>query len=426
MPDTIFALSSGAPPAAIAVIRISGSRASEALAASLAGTLPEPRRASLRTVRDAAGEVLDRALILWFPAPDTATGEDLVELHLHGGRAVVAAVLNHLASLRLRPAVAGEFTRRAFDNGRIDLMEAEGLADLLSAETELQRRAAISMADGGLSRQVEAWRSEVLSLAAMVEAAIDFSDEGEVGEMDLAPVRQGIGKLHADMTHIAAQPPLERIKQGIRVVIAGPPNAGKSSLLNRLVDKEAAIVSEIAGTTRDLIEAPIAIGGVPFVFADTAGLRDATDDPIEVIGIERARTGVNTADIVLWLDRTSPPEDFAERTIWVGAKGDIEAAPEGSLVTSAVTGLGIDELRAEILRRAGWLLPAQDGAIINVRQRAFIEASGAALRAAAELEDVVLLAEALRVVRSNLDALSGRAGVEDVLDALFGRFCIGK
>ena len=271
--DTIYALSSGAPPAAVALVRISGPKADAALEA-LAGTLPAPRMATLAKLRD-GDEVLDNALIIRFPGPASATGEDVAELHLHGGRAVVASVLAALGRIEgLRPAAPGEFTRRAFENGRIDLAEAEGLADLLEAETEAQRRQALALAGGALGRQVAAWQEELLALAAVVEAALDFSDEDDVAPAPRRFRGSRLAALREALTSWLARPPAERLKDGIRVVIAGPPNAGKSSLLNALVGRDAAIVSAIPGTTRDLIEAPVAFGGIPFLLIDTAGLRE--------------------------------------------------------------------------------------------------------------------------------------------------------
>src|SRR5687768_4344432 len=301
MTDTIFALSSGAPPAAIAVVRISGPRAGEVLAA-LAGRLPKSRRATAVTLSDPAdGAPLDRALALWLPGPATATGEDIAELHLHGGRAVVAAVETALARMPgLRRAEAGEFTRRAFANGRIDLAEAEGLADLLIAETELQRRSAMAMASGALSRVVEAWRERVLALSAAVEAVLDFADEDDVAQL---PERfaDDCRELAEELDEWLARPRAEPLREGFRVVLAGPPNAGKSSLFNALVQSEAAITSPIPGTTRDVITRAVAIEGVPLQFVDTAGLRAGGTDAIERIGVDRALGAAREADLVLWL-----------------------------------------------------------------------------------------------------------------------------
>ena len=302
MAQTIFALSSGAPPAGVAVIRISGPDASDALL-RIAGTLPESRRATLRTLRNPAdGRELDSGLVLWMPAPASATGEDCAELHLHGGRAVVAAVESALGQVSgLRRAEPGEFTRRAFANGRIDLAEAEGLADLLAAETELQRQTALAMAGGALSRQVNQWRDRVLGLSAAIEATLDFSDEGEVGEDLPTGFSDGCAELAGEIGAWLARPRVEPLREGLRVVLAGPPNTGKSTLFNALVEREAAITAPEAGTTRDVLTSSVALDGLPFVFIDTAGLRGGDVGGVESIGIGRAKAEADRADLVLWL-----------------------------------------------------------------------------------------------------------------------------
>jgi tRNA modification GTPase len=423
--ETIYALSSGYPPAAIAVVRISGPGADDALA-SLAGGLPEARVATLAALRDAGGERLDTALVLRFPGPASATAEDVAELHLHGGRAVVASVLAALAALPgLREARPGEFTRRAFENGRIDLAEAEGLADLLAAETESQRRAALSLAGGALSRLVGGWQGRLTDLAAQLEAVIDFSDEGEVGEALPPGCREAADALRRELVAALARPPVERLRDGIRVVVAGPPNAGKSSLLNWLAGRQAAITSAIAGTTRDLVEAPTAIGGTPFVLVDTAGLRDA-DDAIESLGVARARDSLAAADLILWL---GPPGDCPrpDQALIVQSKIDIAVPDPGAEVrVSAETGEGMDRLVALLIARARALLPGEGDMALNARHRAAVLTAADALREAVELADLVLAAEALRTARSALDRITGRGGVDDMLDALFGRFCVGK
>ncbi len=296
------------PPAAIAVVRVSGPQAGAALQ-QLAGRLPAARRAVLADLRDREGKPLDRALILWFPGPATATGEDLAELHLHGGRAVVAAVETALAATPgLRRAAAGEFTRRAFFNGRIDLAETEGLADLLAAETESQRVQALGMASGHVSRAVAAWQDRLLTLMAGAEAELNFADEDdvEVGEGVAQRLISGMGALADELDQWLARPVAEVIAEGLSVVIAGPPNAGKSTLINALAQRELAIVSPVAGTTRDVIETPLALDGIAMRFSDTAGLRADSADDIEKIGIDRAKAAVEGADILLWL---GPPED---------------------------------------------------------------------------------------------------------------------
>ncbi|MCT2401260.1 tRNA uridine-5-carboxymethylaminomethyl(34) synthesis GTPase MnmE [Novosphingobium mangrovi (ex Huang et al. 2023)] len=425
MTDTIFALSSGSPPAAIAVVRVSGRQAGAALAA-LAGSLPGPRVASYRTLRVPRGTVLDQALVLWFPGPNTATGEDLAELHLHGGRAVVAAVERALSALPgLRRAEPGEFTRRAFAHGRIDLAEAEGLADLLSAETELQRRAAIAMAGGAFSKQVEDWRERVLMASAAVEAVLDFADEDDVVELP-ADFSVRLDALAGDLSEWLARPRAETLREGFRVVLAGPPNAGKSTLFNALVEDEAAITAPLAGTTRDVLTRAVAIRGMPFVFADTAGLRDESGDEIEVIGIARARAALERADLVLWLG----PEGVGPEGAWEiepqcdRAGSADKAAPRHRV--SAVTGAGLDDLRRDLVETAARAMPRPGDAALNQRQHALLGQAERALRDARRESDPLLVAEALRVARVAFDALVGRATTEDMLDALFGRFCIGK
>ncbi|HYJ30440.1 MAG TPA: tRNA uridine-5-carboxymethylaminomethyl(34) synthesis GTPase MnmE [Allosphingosinicella sp.] len=422
MSDTIYALSSGAPPAAIAVVRISGPGADRALEA-LTGSLPEPRRAALVTIRR-GGDEIDRALALRFPGPQSATGEDVAELHVHGGRAVVAAVLAALADLEgLREAGPGEFTRRSFENGRIDLAEAEGLADLLAAETEAQRRAALALAGGALSRQVEEWRQLILGLAAELEAELDFADEGDVGEVAAQRGVERIEAAAAALEGVLEGPPVERLRDGVRVAIAGPPNSGKSSLINVLAKREAAITSAVPGTTRDLIEAPVAIGGVAFLLIDTAGLRDS-DDAIEAIGIARAGRAVDAADLVLWL---GDPDDAPNRSIRVQSKCDLYApAASADISVSAVTGEGIDALSRLMLDKARSLLPREGDMAINARHRALLGECRHRLGEAATTSDPLIAAESLRLALSALDRVTGRAGVEDMLDALFGRFCIGK
>ena len=422
--DTIFALSSGPPPAAIAVVRISGPRADTALE-TLSGSLPEPRSARLATLRH-DGEPLDKALAIRFPGPHSATGEDMAELHLHGGRSVVAAVLAALGTMAgLRAAEPGEFTRRAFENGRIDLSEAEGLADLLMAETQSQRRAALALAGGALRRQVEAWQARLLGIAARVEAQLDFADEGDVEGAVQSEATDGLAGLVEEMEHWLARPAAERLRDGVRITIAGPPNAGKSSLLNVLAGREAAITSEIAGTTRDLVEAPTAIGGVPLVLIDTAGLRES-GDAIETIGVERAQASLAAADLVLWLGEPERCPD-RERSILVHAKADLGPPPRGSDVSvSARTGEGVESLIALMLRRTRQLLPAEGEVAINARHRLLLAECVEWLREAQSAPDPLIVAEALRQARGALDRVTGRAGVEQMLDALFGRFCIGK
>ncbi|WP_120716864.1 tRNA uridine-5-carboxymethylaminomethyl(34) synthesis GTPase MnmE [Tsuneonella amylolytica] len=422
--DTIFALSSGSPPAGIAVVRVTGPRASAALE-TLAGRLPAARRATAATLRGDDGEVLDRALVLWLPGPGTATGEDTAELHLHGGRAVVAAVETALAAIPgLRRAEAGEFTRRAFVNGRIDLSEAEGLADLLSAETELQRRAAIAMADGALSRLVEGWRERLLHLSAMVEAALDFDDEDDVGELP-SGFGDSVSALLGEIRTWLDRPCAEALKEGFRVVLGGSPNAGKSSLFNALLENEAAIISPTPGTTRDVLERSVSIAGVAFTLVDTAGVRGETPDEIEALGIARAREQFARGDLVLWLG----PEGEGPRDAWeidakVDATGDRKSCPK--VRVSALSGQGLDELKLRLVDEARLALPRPGEAALNKRQHDLLGDAFESLIDCRANTDLLLVAENLRMARVAFDKLIGRASTEDMLDTLFGRFCIGK
>ncbi|KTE06837.1 tRNA modification GTPase TrmE [Sphingopyxis sp. H115] len=436
--DTIFALSSGRPPAAIAVVRVSGPMAGAALTA-LAGRLPPARRASLALLKDAAGAPLDRSLLLWFPGPATATGEDLAELHLHGGRAVVAAVEAALATIDgLRRAEPGEFTRRAFENERIDLAEAEGLADLLAAETESQRVQALGMASGHVSRTVAGWQERLLELMAGAEAELNFADEDDVEVVEGAVQRliAGMRGLAEELGLWLARPAAEVIAEGLSVVIAGPPNAGKSTLINALAQRELAIVSPIEGTTRDVIETPLALDGIAMRFSDTAGIRAEGADAIETIGIDRAKAAVEAADILLWL---GPPKAVPNhpRAILIAAqadrwKGDAAAEADAArcdLTLSAMTGEGMDRLHRMIVEMARTLLPREGEAALRQRQRAALAEAKLWLTVEAdsrEARDLILLAERLRLSATALDRITGRAGVEEMLDALFGRFCIGK
>lgn len=426
MTDTIFAVSSGAPPAAIAVLRISGPGAFDA-GIALAGQLPPPRRAGLRRLRSPDGELLDRALVLAFPGPGTATGEDLLELHLHGGRAIVGAVQAALAAQPgLRPAGPGEFTRRALANGVIDLAQAEGLADLLAAETEAARRAALAATDGMVSRAVAGWLDRLLDLSARAEALIDFADEDDVPAAAgaTAALASATATLAAELRRVGGQPPVERLRDGLRIVIAGPPNSGKSSLINAMAGRDVAIATPIAGTTRDRIEAPVVRDGIAWILIDVAGLREAADDPVETIGIARAREAMAAADIVLWLG-DEPPPDAA--MIPVHARADLPeriGRPADRLAVSATTGAGVADLWGALARRAVDLLPRATDMTLNARQLNLVR------RAADELDpcpdDLVLLAENLRAARTTLSGITGATGLEALLDAIFLRYCLGK
>jgi tRNA modification GTPase len=384
--ETIFALSSGRPPAAIAVVRISGPQAGPALA-TLVGKLPAPRRATLVEVRDPqTGETIDEGLALWFPGPASATGEDVAELHVHGGRAVIAAVLAALGRIdHCRPAEAGEFTRRAFANGKLDLTRVEGLADLIAAETEAQRRQAVRQLRGMLGAQAEDWRSRLIAALALVEARIDFADEGDVPDNLLPEALAGIRDLRADIaTALADQRRGERLRDGFVAAIAGPPNAGKSSLLNRIARREAAIVSPYPGTTRDVIEVHLDLGGVPVVLLDTAGIRDS-DDPVEQEGVKRAQARAAEADLVLWvIDAT-----IAEETRGQGAEGD------------ALFEQGPRETSRPVGRPYGFLSRARgtDGEGVTVAPASNEEGAGGA--------------GATWVIRNKIDLIAGSSGVGD-------------
>lgn len=425
MSDTIFALSSGAPPAAIGIIRISGERAVHALS-ELAGRHFEPRRPCLARLTGSEGDVLDQALVVWFAGPGTATGEDLVELHCHGGRAVLTAVQNALKKIDgLREAEPGEFTRRAFANGRIDLAEAEGLADLLSAETELQRSAAMSMAGGQFSRQAEAWRDTVLALSAEVEGVLDFSDEEDSQGLP-EDFKARVAGLLRELEDWLSRPRAERLGEGFRVILAGPPNTGKSSLFNALVESEAAITSPVAGTTRDIIERSVAIEGMPFTFVDTAGLREGSSDPIEAIGVERARDAAARADCVLWLgDEGAGPVGAWEIVSRLDAP-DSRSKDRPRHQVSAVTQEGLTGLKRDLVDTAKSLMPKPGEAALNARQHGLVDAAATALRDIVDRTDLLVVAEGLRGARVSFDRLIGRSTTEDMLDALFGRFCIGK
>jgi tRNA modification GTPase len=423
--DTIFALSSGSPPAGIAIVRISGIAAARALGLLTDRDLPEPRAATLRTLFDPETKFpLDHALTLFFPAPNSATGEDVVELHLHGGRAVVAAVLDTLSKTKgLRPADAGEFTRRAFENNRIDLATAEGLADLVSAETEAQRKNAIAQVGGSLHRMIEDWVIRLLRVGAQVEAAIDFSDEDDVAAAPQDGLRSEIDLIVGEMKARLSNPPAERLYTGVRVAIIGPPNAGKSTLLNRLINREAAIVSDIPGTTRDVIEVHTRLADLPLIFVDTAGIRSSTDDQIERLGIDRSKAESETADIVLALGGWQEPS--SAHVIRVAAKADLNL-DEAGLAVSAKTGEGLEELIRVIMAAARLVLPIDGGIALNARHRSSLASVISELGLAISVTDELLVAEHLRIARQILNNIVGRSDTEAMLDALFGSFCIGK
>lgn len=425
--DTIFAVSSGRPPAAVAIIRISGPSAMAA-GRRLAGTLPPFRRAALRRLRDAAGVTLDHALVLAFDGPATATGEDLVELHCHGGRAVVNAVEAALGGIAgLRAADPGEFTRRALRNGRIDLAEAEGLADLLEAETEAQRRAALAAAEGQVSRTIDAWLRDLAVLAARTEVLLDFADEddGSGEDVALAAIASDARRLADAIATVTDAPPVERLRDGVRVVIAGPPNSGKSTLLNLLAERDAAIVSPISGTTRDRIEASVVRSGIAYVLTDTAGLTADTDDAVERIGVGRAEEAIASADLLLWMADAAPPRTDA---LWIAGRADLPGRgrrmPGQDIAIAKDDPIAIARLWTLIEARATAMLPAADAVPLKRTQRRLCMAAADELRIVSR--DPVLVAEHLRRARVPLATLLGYDATETMLDALFGRFCIGK
>lgn len=452
--DTIFALSSGRPPAAIAVVRISGPHAGAALQA-LIGQVPEPRRAKLARLRDPADkEVIDEALVLWFPAPASETGEDIAELQVHGGRAVIAAVLAALGQVPgCRPAEAGEFTRRAFENGRLDLTRVEGLADLIGADTEAQRRQAFRQLSGLLGKRADDWRERLIRALALVEARIDFPDEGDVPEDLVGPALAVAGELRQEIAAVLADRRRgERLRDGLVVAIAGAPNAGKSSILNRIVRREAAIVSAIPGTTRDVIEVHLDLDGCPVTLLDTAGIRDS-DDPIEQEGVRRARERASQADLVLWvIDAATANEvpakaltrEFPGRHSWlIWNKADLITPLRMKTLRSiihnmdvrchflsSVSGAGFDSFLPALSNYAQEYLGSTEPAMITrERQRQALHETLAALDRALALEvygHEDLLAEELRLAARSLGRLLGRVDVEDILDVIFRDFCIGK
>lgn len=427
--DTIAALSSGAPPSGVAVIRLSGPQV-PALLRVVTGSLPEPRRLTLRPIGQ--DSLLDRGLVAYFPAPHSFTGEDCAELQVHGSPAGVRAILGLLTRSGARLAEAGEFTRRAFENGKLDLVEIEGLGDLLEAETESQRRQALARFEGGLSGQIEDWRQQLLDMRAEIEARLDFSDEGDVADGLPESFGGSIGALRAAIALALASVEHGRIvREGIRVALAGPPNAGKSSLLNALARSDIAIVTDEAGTTRDVREVPLDIKGQLYVLLDLAGLR-ATDSKAEAEGVRRARVAIEQADIVLWLvapDVNDVEGDGLLRPIdlRVGTKGDLRPMTNVDVQVSANTGVGISSLLAAIEAIGSTKAGGEPALISRERDRLALAAAVEALgTAAAQLMAPELAAESLRIASHALERLIGRIDAELVLDRLFASFCIGK
>ncbi len=440
--DTIFALASGAGRAAIAALRLSGPACASALAALAPGARFADRVATLRLLRDpATGEPLDRALVIRFLAPRSFTGEEMAEVHVTGGRAVIAGVVGALAKIPgLRPAEPGEFAWRAFENGKLDLSEVEGLADLVEAETAAQRRQALRIAGGALSRETEAIRSKLLEAMAILEAQIDFSDVEDAGSLSLAAARAfGAEAARRVRAALAGAEAGARLREGFNVVIAGPPNVGKSTLMNALARRDVSIVSAIPGTTRDLVEVALELRGYPVTLVDTAGIRDS-DDPIEREGVARARRRAAEADLTLWLnddaDPVGAPPPGGGPTIVVLTKVDRLAAKEGSQPTtgapiriSALTGAGIEALLDAVADLAEERMAGSAPALIALERHraAFAEALDALARALdPNAEALELVAEDLRLAARALERIAGRIDVEDVLGDIFSRLCVGK
>jgi tRNA modification GTPase len=427
--DTVFALSTAPGKAGVAIIRISGPEAHSAVRA-LCGDVPEMRKASLRSLKAADGGHLDEALILVFAGGHSFTGEASAELHLHGSVAIISSVLSELAQIDgLRPAEPGEFTRRALENGKLDLAQVEGLADLIDAETEAQRRQALRVLSGALGEKAEGWRSKLIRAAALLEATIDFADE-EV-PVDVGPevndlVSAVMDELRAEIAGVSVS---ERIRTGFEVAIVGPPNAGKSTLLNALSGREAAITSEYAGTTRDVIEVRMDLAGLPVTLLDTAGLRE-TEDVVESIGISRARERAEAADLrVFLIEPEGTPEMAPNRDdIVLVSKADIRG-DVGSAI-SGKTGEGISELVSRITSTLS-NRAAQSSVATRLRHAQAMERGLAALNDAARLlpfgeESADVAAEELRTAIRALDSLVGRIDIENVLDEIFASFCLGK
>jgi tRNA modification GTPase len=441
--QTIFALSSGRPPSAISIVRVSGAQAETALV-SLAGRTPAPRMAVRVLLRDAGQQPIDDAVVLWFPAPASATGEDVAEFHVHGGRAVLAALFAALSGFEnIRAAEPGEFTRRAFENGKLDLTEAEALDDLIHADTDRQRRQALRQLKGLLGDKARDWRAQIIEASALIEAGIDFSDEGDVPAELIAPALAKIETLLGEIQGaLAAQGRSERLREGLLVAITGPPNVGKSTLMNQLARREVAIVSPHAGTTRDIIEVQLDLDGYPVTVIDTAGIRE-TDDPVEREGVRRARARAAEADLVLWLvdaEQEKRPQADAVPEWVVRNKIDLEAGrPDAAGLMdgmdgadfriSASSGDGIQELVAALIANArNYFGSEQVGLIGRARQRKLLEETVASLQRSISVigKGEELAAEDLRIAAHSLGRLLGRVDVEDVLDVIFRDFCIGK
>jgi tRNA modification GTPase len=441
--DTIYALSSGHGRAGVAVIRISGPAAGVVLDA-MAAPRPRPRFAGFRRVRHPqTGEVLDDGLILWFPAPRSETGEDMAELQVHGGRAVVAGVLEAIGSIAgCRLAEPGEFARRAFEHGKLDLTGVEGLADLIDAETAAQRRQALRQAEGALAKLYSGWRQRLIGATALLEAAIDFSDEADVVSDAVGRAHQEVAALQGEINrHLDDEHRGELIRDGFQVVLAGPPNVGKSSLINALARRDVAIVSEEAGTTRDIIEVKLDLEGLPVVVSDTAGIRESVG-AVEKEGIRRTLSRAQGADLVLWLvdamglDAPGPQVPLRpDRVLAVVTKFDLldskvlQPLPDGAVAVSALTGFGLDRLTRRLAGFAKARIGSDEApALTQARHRAHLVRCRAALASflGSPLEEFELRAEDLRRAGLALGRITGVVDVEEVLGEIFGRFCIGK
>lgn len=446
--ETIFALSSGRPPSAISIVRLTGPSAGTVLA-RVAGKMPASRMATHVTLRDPHQQPIDEAVVLWFPAPASVTGEDVAELHVHGGRAVLAALFAVLSRFEgVRAAEPGEFTRRAFENGKLDLTEAEGLDDLIHADTDRQRRQALRQLKGLLGDKARRWREQIIEASALIEVGLDFSDEADVPAELLAPALVKIETLLAEIEEVlAAQARSERLREGLVVAIAGPPNVGKSTLINQLARREVAIVSPYAGTTRDIIEVQLDLDGYPVTVIDTAGIRE-TKDPVEQEGVRRARARASEADLVLWMsdpqqelipEQCSAPVWRVRNKVDLGgpgpgagqAKEHVGALRSDNIAfgISASRGDGIDELTGAIVAFAQDYLGTGEGALIGrERQRKLLEQVAASLRRslASASHGEELAAEDLRAASYSLGRLLGRVDVDDILDVIFRQFCIGK
>lgn len=428
--DTIFAVASGAGRAAIAVLRASGPGCEAALRA-LCGGVPAARRASLRALRDGDGAVLDRAVVLWLPGPGSFTGEDCLELHVHGGRAVLQAVSGALVALGLRPAEPGEFTRRAFLGGRMDLLEAEAVADLIDAETTAQRSQALRQMEGGLGAVLAGWAGRLVRVLAQQEALIDFPDE-DLPEAVEAELVGAVAELAREMRrHLDDNRRGERLREGLTIAVVGPPNAGKSTLINVLAERDVAIVADLPGTTRDVLEARIELAGAPVTLLDTAGLRDS-DDPVEAEGVRRARLRAEAADLLVVAEAPGegPPEGLPAhaRVLRVATKADLGGAAAGAEVAvSARTGAGMAALREALAGHVRALTQAEGPPpLTRARHRAALQEAAASLERALEAPHPELRGEDLRLALRALGRLTGQVGVEDILDSVFRQFCIGK